>query len=500
MRYLLGVDFGGGSSKATVLDETGTVVATTAEEYPMIYPSAGWAEQDVEALYQAFLTNVKAVLAKAAVPPEDIVAMAVDGATHIAVLLDEDLKPIRPAIHWTDSRSWEEAGDLQVYKDEFLEHCYNSPSVAWTLPQLIWLRKHELENYARIHKIIYLKDYIRHRVTGDLFTDFIEIQGSLFYDELAGDYSDRYLALAGLTREQMPELKAPGDIAGTPLPAFCEATGLSPNMVVAVGATDTVMEIFAAGSAALGNTTIKLATAGRICPITDKAYPDPNLFTYRHIIPGYWYPGTGTKSCAYSLRWYRDALSPFEMEEAERTGRSAFDLIGDAAATVPAGSDRLFFHPYLQGEATPYQNPKLRASFTGVSSYHTKAHFNRAVMEGVAYSLKDCMQVLEGLEIPMDETFRIIGGGSKSALWRQIVSDVLDRPLRRVRSDDSSIGSAMLAGVVSGVFGSWIEAVEVCSQMEDVVYPNKENRAVYEENFAIYKEIQQAMEKIYSHW
>jgi xylulokinase len=121
-------------------------------------------------------------------------------------------------------------------------------------------------------------------------------------------------------------------------------------------------------------------------------------------------------------------------------------------------------------------------------------------MEGVAYSLKDCMQVLEGLEIPMDETFRIIGGGSKSALWRQIVSDVLDRPLRRVRSDDSSIGSAMLAGVVSGVFGSWIEAVEVCSQMEDVVYPNKENRAVYEENFAIYKEIQQAMEKIYSHW
>lgn len=498
MRYLLGVDFGGGSSKATLIDEEGHIITTAAEEYPMLYPHVGWAEQDLEALYQAFLTNIRNVLAKSRVDAKDIAAMSIDGATHIGVLLDEKNEVIRPAIHWTDSRSAEEAAQLAPLKERFIELCYNAPTPTWTLPQIMWLKNHEPEAHARIAKVIYLKDYIRYRVTGKLASDFIEVEGALFYDETKQDWCDDFLAIADLTRDQMPELHEPAEIAGTLLPAFCKESGLSPDTIVAYGATDTVMEIFAAGAANVGDTTIKLATAGRICPITDKAYPDPQLFCYRHVIPGYWYPGTGTKTCAQAMRWYRDTLGAHEMEQAKMGTMNAFELISEAAAKVPAGSEKLFFHPYLQGELTPYQNTRLRASFTGVGSYHTKAHFDRALMEGVAYSLRDCMGVFARLGIKTADRFRIIGGGSKSPIWRQIVSDVLDMPLQRVTSDDSSIGSAMLAGVAAGVFPSFAAAVEACSQLAETVEPDERNRKVYDEGFEIYKEIQQAMENVYN--
>jgi xylulokinase len=257
------------------------------------------------------------------------------------------------------------------------------------------------------------------------------------------------------------------------------------------------MEIYASGNIRAGDVTVKLATAGRICPITDRAYRDPQLVCYRHVIPGLWYPGTATKTCAQSMRWYRDVFGRYEALEGARQNMNAYTLIGNEAAEVPAGSDNLFFHPYLQGELTPYQNTALRASFTGIASSHTKAHFNRAVMEGVAYSMKDCLNVLKRLNIPIGGEFKIIGGGSKSPLWRQIVSDVLNLPLLRVTTDDSSIGSAMLAGVASGVFSSFEESVAMCSKTAETIYPTKENALVYETGFRHYKEIQAALALVY---
>jgi xylulokinase len=498
MKYLMGADFGGGSSKVTLIDEEGRIIASAVEEYPMLYPQNGWAEQNMDDLYLAFIRNIKKILEISRVDPRDIAALSLDGGTHIAVLLDENNSVIRPAIYWSDSRSVEEVAELSAIKDELMELSYNYPGPLWTLPQLMWVRRHEPENFRRITKIIFLKDYIRYRLTGNIATDSIEVMGAMFRDERKNDWSDKLLSICGLTREQMPEVLEPTDIAGTPLPQICKETGLSPDTLIAVGATDTVMEVFASGNIKAGNTTIKLATAGRICPVTDKAYPHPQLVCYRHVVPGLWYPGTATKTCAQSMRWYRDVFGKFEILESQQQGTNAYTLISNEAASIPAGSDNLFFHPYLQGELTPYQNTKLKASFTGVSSYHTKAHFNRAVMEGVAYSLRDCMNVLRQLKIPMDETLKIIGGGSKSSVWRQIVSDVLNVPLVRVTTDDSSIGSAMLAGVASGVFSSFRESVEICSKTSELVYPIRENVKVYEEGFKVYKEIQSALEGIYN--
>ena len=319
----------------------------------------------------------------------------------------------------------------------------------------------------------------------------------MLLDANTGKWDPWLCSLCGIDTSMLPPIAQPSDIVGTPTAKACAETGLSKKTMVCAGATDTVMEVYAAGAVKKGQATLKLATAGRICAITDKPIPSPLLVCYRHIIPGLWYPGTATKTCAAALRWYRDALCAGEMREGGEKSVDAYKLIDEAAAKVPAGSDGLLFHPYLQGEITPYPDAALRASFTNVSTLHTKGHFNRAVMEGVAYSMRDCMRVIGELGIEITDNIRMIGGGSKSPLWRQIVADVLDIPLCRSLTDDSSIGSAMLAGVAAGVFPGFEESTEICSRTGDTVYPNKQNRAVYDRGFDAYRRIQSALAPIY---
>jgi xylulokinase len=400
MKFLLGCDFGGTSSKATLLSSSGRVVATATCEYPSYFPQPGWVEQDPEEVYQAFVTNVRSILQDSGVDPVEIAALSLDGATHTAVLLDERDKPIRRAIYWTDKRSSEQAEFLsRKYKAEIERLSFNSPSSVWTLPQFMWLRANEPETFGRIRKVLSMKDYVRFRLTGDFVTDSIEAMGFMLLDARTNSWSPFLCELCGLDPEVLPEIVDPMQTLSPLTEEAMRDTGLTRATVVIAGATDTAMEIYASGAIAEGQATVKLATAGRICSVTGREYVDQMLVTYRHVIPGLWYPGTATKTCAASNRWFRDILSQYEKEEAERRGIDAYILMSEAAADVKPGADGLFFHPYLQGELTPYFDDRLRASFTGITAYHTKAHFNRAVLEGVGYSLKDCFAVLGELGI-----------------------------------------------------------------------------------------------------
>ena len=484
-KYLLGVDFGGSSSKATLIDERGAVVATASCEYPTLYPLSGWAEQNPEDSWRAFVANVKEILASSGVAPEDIAALALDAATHTAVLLDAQDRPVRNAIYWTDTRAEAEAAGLREHcGEEITRLSFNSVSSLWTLPQLLWLARHEPESFARIDKVMAVKDYIRYRLTGDFVTDDIEAMGFMLLDAENNRWSETLCALAGLPVRALPEIVRPMQRLSRLRAEAAEETGLSPETMVIAGSTDTVMEVYAAGAIARGQATVKLATAGRICTITDHPVVDPCLVTYRHVLDGLWYPGTATKSCAASNRWYRDT---FGGEYAQMSAE---------AATVPRGSDGLFFHPYLQGEITPYRDDRLRASFVGATGHHTKAAFNRAVLEGIAYSMKDCFAELERLGIAPAEAV-LIGGGAKAPLWRQIMADMLGIPLRTVSNVDSSLGSAMLAGVASGVFASHQEAATRCVHLCDEILPDAEGTAFYARGFALYKQIQQALAPIY---
>ena len=310
----------------------------------------------------------------------------------------------------------------------------------------------------------------------------------MFFDADKKKWSERLCDVMGFPVGNLPKVVAPTEIVGRVTAQASRETGLSEGTLVIAGASDTSLEVLGAGAVRLGQATVKLATAGRICIVTNKAYPHSLLFNYYHVIPGLWYPGTGTRSCAASYRWYRDTFGDYEKDRSRKAGRSAYALLDEAAETIPVGSEGLFFHPYLLGELTPHKDPYLRASFTGFSMKHTKAHANRAVLEGVAFSLRDCLTVVENLRLDIEEA-RIIGGGAQSPLWRQIVADVLGLEVSKAVVDDSSFGAALLAGVSTSVFSDFEEAVNRSVRIEETVKPNLENHNKYEKLFALYKEI-----------
>ena len=486
MKYLLGVDFGGGASKATLLAETGAVAASASSEYPTIYPHPGWAEQDPDEWFRAIRENIAAVLKKSGVSPADIAAVCLDAPTHTAVLCDKDGKVLRPAIYWTDARSLAEVAELRDKAgDMILEQSLHKIDTIWTLPQLYWVKKNEPEVWANTGMVFFAKDYLRYRLTGRFATDLIEAQGSMLFDCRNNCWSEDLCGLIGLDMDLLPPLLRPSDFAGEVTEEAAALLGLAAGTPVVCGTTDTAMEVLASGAVNEGQMTVKLATAGRICVITDKAWPSRHLVNYSHVKEGLWYPGTATKAAASSYRWYRD------------TFKTDYRTMDEEAAAVPAGAEGLFYHPYINGELTPYADPLLKGSFVGIRAGHGSGHFSRAVLEGVAYSLLACKKELEGLGIDHDPVARIIGGGGKSPLWRQIVADMLGIPLLEVENSDSSLGAAMLAGVACGVFADFDDAAGKCTRILSRTEPNAETHAFYQEKYEVYARIHDALAPIY---
>lgn len=487
MRYFLGIDFGGGASKATLLCENGEVRAASTTEYPTYYPQAGYAEQNPADWVRATCENIRGVLEESKISPDEICAVSLDAATHTAVIMDENFNVIRPSIYWTDTRSTAEVAFLkQNYSDIIEKQVLHKADTIWSLPELMWIKNNEPDNWARVRKIMFAKDYVRHRLTGDYVTDYIEAEGSMMFDINTMRWSGELCSVLGIEVSMLPEIVKPTDIVGKITKSAADMTGLSEGTPVLCGTTDTVMEVFAAGATEKGQMTLKLATAGRICVVTDRAYPDTNLINYSHITDGLFYPGTATKSCAASYRWFRDTFG------------GDFKELDKMAESVDIGCEGLVFHPYLNGELTPYANPKLCADFVGVRSSHTMAHFARAVLEGVAMSMLDCKEALEKLNIPHGDCAAIIGGGAKSSLWRQMISDCLGLRLTQMKYADSSFGSAMLAGIAAGAFESPKKALEICNKKVSETVPNPENTKKYREVFKKYKAVQKALEPIYN--
>lgn len=487
MKYLLGIDFGGGASKATLIDTNGSIIAENTVEYPTLYPENGACEQNPQHWIEALCENSKSLLSKSGIDAGDILAVALDSATHTSIVCDKNFKPLRNAIHWTDTRSRAEADKLrEELGEEIFKKTFHKPDTIWTLPQLIWLKANEPKMFEQVSYIFFEKDYVRYFLTDVFCTDFIEAEGSMLFDCNKMQWDSELCAIAGITPDMLPPIVKPTDIIGNVTEKAAKATNLKVGTPVVCGTTDTVMEVFASGAVKKGDVTVKLATAGRICVITDKPYPDRHLVNYSHIAEGLWYPGTATKSCASSYRWYRDTFG------------GDYKELDNEAAKLPIGCDGMIFHPYLNGELTPYADPMLCGSFTGVRATHTKAHFTRAVLEGVAYSLLDSKIYLDSLDIPYNSVATSIGGGTKGKLWRQMIADTLGITLKTTESSDSSFGSAMLAGIAAGVFKDAEDAVKKCVKQADITYPNPENTPKYREVFKVYKKIHDALAPIYS--
>ena len=486
MQYLLGIDFGGGASKATLLNTEGRIVSENTVEYPTLHPSPDTCEQRPGDWIRALCENTKALLEKSGVGSGEILAVCLDSATHTFLLCDGAFRPVRDAVHWTDSRSRKQADRLLAARgEEIFAKTFHKPDTIWTLPGLLWMRENEPETMEKARYLFFEKDYIRWWLTGVYCTDYIEAEGSMLFDLNRLAWDPALCAEAGIRDGMLPPLVKPGDIIGHVTAAAARETGLAEGTPVLCGTTDTVMEVFASGAVSKGDVTVKLATAGRICVITDRPYPDRHLVNYSHIVDGLWYPGTATKSCAASYRWYRDTFG------------GEYAQLDKGAEEVPIGAEGLLFHPYLNGELTPYADPMLCGSFTGIRATHTRAHFTRAVLEGVAYSLMDSKKYLDSLRIPYNTVATAIGGGTKGKIWRQMLSDALGMELKTTESSDSSLGSAMLAGISAGVFSDARDAVKKCVKETGITRPDPANTEKYEEVFASYKKIHDALAPIY---
>ena len=491
--HLLGIDLGTGGCKVTIITAEGAVVGEAFTEYQTAHPHPGWSEQDPDHWVAAATSTVSRALADARLLPSAVAALALDGSAHNAVLRDAHDEIIRPAIMWTDQRSGDQSRRLEADAGELIFRVgMHRPTPTWTLSQFAWLREHEPDAYRRIHRITFTKDYVREWMTGAWGTDWIEAQGSLFFDARARQWSAELCALIDLPLATLPPIFGPTEVAGRLHPEPAKALGLLDGTPVVVGASDTAVEDYGVGAIAPDDAIVKMATAGNVNVMVGEARPTRETLTYPHVIDGLWYSVTATNSCASSNRWFRDTLGGEEVLEERRTGEDAYVQLDRRAARARPGAGGVLFHPYLLGERSPYWDPMLRGSLVGFTMRHGKDQLARAVLEGIAFSLRDCLEALRRHGFTVREAVPI-GGGAKSPLWRQILAGVLGLPLRRVAVTDSSFGSALLAGVGVGVFASAADAARRCVRVLEVVEPDPALVEVYEALFPVYAETQRAL-------
>ena len=412
MKLLLGIDYGTGGCKTTVLDETGRFVGEASTEFQTYHDHPGWSEQEPQDWWEALCASVKKLAAQG-VDLSQLAACALDGSTHNAVLMDGAFKPLRRTIMWTDQRATAECEALRSgWGEKIFSTCYQMPAPTWTLPQLMWLKTHEPDVLAKTGHVLFVKDYVRYLLTGHAATDYIEAQGTLFWDMKNVRWDPDLVELAGLKLAALPAIIKPTDVVGGVTAAAAAATGLPEGLPVVCGSSDSAVEDYGAGAVEPGDLIIKLATAGNVNSMTAAAHPHPKTLTYSHIVPGMWYSVSATNAAALCQRWWRDA---FYKSEVLAPGQSVWDVINAEAEGSPIGANGIFFHPYLQGERCPYWDANLRASFTGVSISSTRGDFSRALLEGVAFSLKDCYGTLEEMRLDVKRIF-LIGGGARSKL------------------------------------------------------------------------------------
>jgi len=492
MKILLGIDYGTGGCKVTAIGADGSFVGEASTEFPTYHEHPGWSEQEPSDWWNALASSLGKLVAKG-VDLKSVAACSLDGSTHNAVLLDAEYRPVRRTIMWTDQRSTAECEALKAgWGEKIFSTCYQMPAPTWTLPQMMWLKANEPEALERTGHVLFVKDYVRYLLTGEAATDRIEAQGTLFFDMAKGDWARDLVELAGLSLEKLPRFIKPTDVAGRVTRVAAEFTGLPEGLPVVCGSSDSAVEDYGAGAVEPGDLILKLATAGNVNSMTAAAHPHPKTLTYSHIVPGMWYSVSATNAAALCMRWFRDTF----YKDAARADVNLYSLIDEEAAASPVGANGMFFHPYLQGERCPYWDSNLRASFTGVSIASTRGDFARALMEGVAFSLRDCYRTLEEMRLPVKRIF-LIGGGARSKTWSEIVANVFNCAVAVPEPGDASFGACLLAGTGVGLFADVKDAVAKCLRIGRTVEPNPEAAAEYDHLFTCYRRIHDALAPVY---
>ncbi len=501
MRYLIGIDIGTSATKTVLFDERCQVVASASQEYPMHQPQNGWAEQDPGDWKEAVLATIRKVVEKSGATPEDVKGIGLSGQMHGLVMLDEGNRVIRPAIIWCDQRTGKECEEIteRVGKERLIEITANPALTGFTASKILWVRNHEPENYGKCRHILLPKDYIRFCMTGEYATEVSDASGMQLLDVPRRAWSEEVLEKLEIDPALLPKVYESPEVTGTLTEEFAARTGLSTKTVVVGGAGDNAAAAIGTGIVQDGRAFTTIGTSGVVFAHTSKPLIDPKgrVHTFCCAVPGCWHVMGVTQAAGLSLKWFRDTLAESYKAEAERKGVDPYDLINEDVAKVPMGSRRLIYLPYLMGERTPHLNPDCRGVFFGLSAIHTKADLLRAVMEGVSYSLTDCLEVLREMKVTVREMMAC-GGGGKSKVWRQMLADMYGCEVKTIQAQEGpALGVAILAGVGAGMFADVPTACSEFIQQDTRCQPEPAAQSYYEKGHKLYQKLYRQLEGCY---
>jgi xylulokinase len=487
MSHVLGIDTSTTATKAVLVDDAGSVVGVGVAEYGIDTPQPLWSEQEPSLWWDGTIGAVRAVLASAGVPAEAISAIGLTGQMHGAVLLDADNRVLRPAILWNDQRTAHACDEIReaVGAQRLIEITGNDAITGLTAPKLVWVRDHEPDVWRRIAHMLLPKDFVRLELTGEHALDKADGAGTLLFDLAARDWSAEVLAALRIPREWLPATHEGPTITGHVTEHAAAATGLRAGTAVVAGGGDQSANAVGVGATEPGTVALSLGTSGVVFAATDAPLFDARgrVHAFCHALAGRWHLMSVMLSAAGSLRWFRDTFAPGE----------SFEALVATAAAVPAESEGLLFLPYLSGERSPHPDPLARGAFIGLNLGHDRAHLLRAVLEGVAFGLRDGLDLMIEAGMPGPGQVRASGGGIASPLWRQILADVLDTELATVgTTEGAAYGAALLATEAAGWFPSVEDAVSAFVKATPVASPGPDV-ARYREAHAAYRELYPAL-------
>lgn len=491
MGHYLGIDIGTSGTKTLLIDQTGKVLAESNAGYPVQQPKPGWTQQDPDDWWAATVKTVRTVMNKSELRPGDVKAIGLSGQMHGSVFLDKQDQVIRPAILWNDQRTADQCEEITSKaggKKALIKMVANPALTGFQAPKILWMRDNEKRNFDRLAKVLLPKDDVRRRMTGNYMTEVSDASGTLLLDVVRRKWSKKLLSKLELDADLLPEVVESDQVTGTLTQAAAEALGLTTDCKVVGGAGDCAAGAIGTGVVKSGVLSTSIGTSGVMFVHSDEPQYDASgrLHTFCHAVNGKWHMMGVNLTSGGALQWWVDNVVQGLSGIAEE---KRYEAATKEATAVAAGSDGLLFLPYLSGERTPHADPNARGSFVGLSTMHSRGHMTRSVMEGVTFALRDSLEIIRSLDIPVKQ-IRVSGGGSKNPMWRQMQADVFGKKTTTLEVEQGpAFGVALLAAVGDGAYKNIESACKATIKVAEETKPDRASVKNYDRLFPIYQEL-----------
>ncbi len=496
MSVTLGIDVGTSGTKTLAIDETGKILASSSAEYPCEHPRPGWSEQDPELWWRATCETVKGVLSKANLKPSDVAGIGLSGQMHGSVFLDATGKVIRPALLWNDQRTAVECAEIESKaggREALIRMVANPALTGFTAPKLLWVRKHEPNNWERVQQVLLPKDYIRYRLSGTYATEVSDASGTLLLDVANRCWSKELLARLDLDPALLPPCYESPEVSSNVSAIGAKETGLAEGTPIVGGGGDQPAGAVGNGIVRVGVISATMGTSGVVFAHTNSPGFDPlgRLQRGCHAVPGAWHVMGVVLSAGGSFQWFRNELGKAEIERAKLLGVDPYFVLSDEAALAGIGAEGLFFLPYLTGERTPHFDPDAKGAWIGLTVRHGRSHLVRSVLEGATYAMRDSLELIREMGVAITQV-RLSGGGARNALWRKIQADIYGVDVHTVNSSEGpAFGVALLAQVGTGGFATVAEACDATIRLEDQTTVDPRAKIQYDKAYTIYRKLYQ---------